>query len=220
MSENYGATPPGGTVDTAKQEASDLASTAKTEATDVVDTAKDQAASVAHEARTQAKDLYRTTTRELREQAGTQQQRLADGLRSVGDELDSMAESSAEPGVASDLVQQVSRRVGSAASWLSERDPSSVMDEVKRYARRKPGTFIAIAAVAGVVVGRLTRALASAASDEKDDAQTGSSAVPATASAVPTASAAADTPVYRDLTDTTQGALPGEAKDNDRPNSL
>lgn len=116
MSENYGATPPGGTVDTAKQEASDLAATAKTEATDVVDTAKDQAASVAHEARMQAKDLYHTTTRELREQASTQQQRLADGLRTVGDELDSMAGSSAEPGVASELVQQASRRVGSAAS--------------------------------------------------------------------------------------------------------
>lgn len=91
---------------------------------------------------------------------------------------------------------------------------------MKRYARRKPGTFIAIAAVAGVVVGRLTRALAAAASDEKDDAQSGSSTVPVTDSTVPTASAAADTPVYRDLTDSTEGTRPGEAKDHDRPNSL
>jgi hypothetical protein len=41
---------------------------------------------------------------------------------------------------------------------------------VKRFARRKPGVFILAAAVTGVVVGRLTRALASNASDEKDAA--------------------------------------------------
>ncbi|WP_270367046.1 hypothetical protein [Microbacterium algeriense] len=178
MSDNYETTSPSGSgvrspdssgkVDAAKQEATDLKDTAATQAKDVLGTAKDEAATVVGEAKTQAKDLYAQTQRELSEQANTQQQRLAGGLRSVSDELGSMATNSDGSGVASDLVQQVSGRLSAAATWLGDRDPGSVLTEVKRYARRKPGTFILAAAIGGIVVGRLTRALAANASDEKN----------------------------------------------------
>lgn len=157
-----------GKVDAAKHEASELKDTAATQAKDVLGTAKDEAATVVGEAKTQAKDLYAQTQRELTEQANTQQQRLAGGLRSVSDELGSMATNSEGSGVAGDLVQQASERLSAAATWLGERDPGSVLTEVKRYARRKPGTFILAAAIGGIIVGRLTRALATNASDEKD----------------------------------------------------
>lgn len=180
MSDNYETTSPSGSgvntpgssgkVDAAKQEATDLKDTAATQAKDVLGTAKDEAATVVGEAKTQAKDLYAQTQRELSEQAHTQQQRLAGGLRSVSNELGSMASNSEGSGVASDLVQQVSGRLSAAASWLGDRDPGSVLTEVKRYARRKPGTFILAAAIGGIVVGRLTRALAANASDDKDAA--------------------------------------------------
>ncbi|MEJ6553748.1 hypothetical protein PQI51_01760 [Microbacterium esteraromaticum] len=154
-----------GKVDAAKHEASDLKDSAAGHAKDVLHAAKDEASSVVGEAKMQAKDLYAQTQRELRDQANTQQQRLATGLRSVGDDLESMATNSSGTGIAADLVQQASGRVSAAASWLGERDPGSVLNEVKRYARRKPGTFILAAAIGGVVIGRLTRALASDASD-------------------------------------------------------
>ena len=185
MSDSYGTGTPGdtgfgdtsvgnadtqGKVDTAKQEASDLKATATEQAKDVVGTAKDEASSVLGEAKSQAKDLYAQSQRELKDQAHSQQQRIADGLRSVSDELGSMASNSDQNGLASDLVRQVSGRLSGAASWLGDRDPNSVLTEVTRYARRKPATFIFAALVAGVVVGRLTRALASNASDEKADA--------------------------------------------------
>lgn len=97
-----------------------------------------------------------------------------------------MAQSSDTPGLAADLVRQVSERADSAASWLDARDPGSLLSEVKSYARRKPGTFIAAAAIAGVVAGRLTRALASAAADEKQsDASTGGSTASATVTTPP-----------------------------------
>ncbi len=180
MSDNYETSSPSGSgvnapgssgkVDAVKQEATDLKDTAASQAKDVLGTAKDEAATVVGEAKTQAKDLYAQTQRELSEQANTQQQRLAGGLRSVSDELGSMASNSEGSGVASDLVQQVSGRLSAAATWLGDRDPGSVLTEVKRYARRKPGTFILAAAIGGIVVGRLTRALAANASDDKDAA--------------------------------------------------
>ncbi|MCS5732445.1 hypothetical protein [Herbiconiux daphne] len=178
MSESYVPVPPSGfepganddqgKVDTAKQEAANLKDTATEQASNVAGTAKDEAKNVAHEAKSQAKDLYAQTTSELKEQAGVQQQRVASGLRSIGDEFGSMASNSDQQGLASDLVRQVSDRAGSAASWLDGRDPGSLLNEVKAYARRKPGTFIAVAAIAGVVAGRLTRSLAAAAADEKE----------------------------------------------------
>lgn len=182
MSDSYETTSPSGSdvespdtsgkVDAAKQEAADLKDTASSQAKSVIGIAKEEASTVASETKTQVKDLYAQTQRELKEQAGTQQQRIAAGLRSVGDELGSMADNTDGGGVARDLVQQVSGRLSSAATWLSDRDPSSVVDEVKKFARRKPGTFILVAAVAGIIAGRLTRALAANASDDTAEGTT------------------------------------------------
>ncbi|WP_313355819.1 hypothetical protein [Microbacterium sp.] len=168
-------------VDAAKHEASDLTDSATGHAKDVLGAAKDEASNVVGEAKMQAKDLYAQTQRELRDQASTQQQRLATGLRSVGDELGSMASNSDGSGIAADLVQQASGRVSAAANWLGDRDPGAVLTEVKRYARRKPGTFILAAAVGGVIIGRLTRALASDAADQKHAAAQTPAAPPAPA---------------------------------------
>jgi ElaB/YqjD/DUF883 family membrane-anchored ribosome-binding protein len=153
------------TVDTARDEAQNVASDAKDAAQNVAGVAKDEAKGVAAEAKTQAKDLIAQTTSELKDQAATQQKRVASGLHSVGDEFESMADGSVG-GVASELVRTLGDRAESVASWLDGRDPGSLLDEVKSFAARKPGTFIAIAAGVGIVAGRLTKSLAAAASDE------------------------------------------------------
>lgn len=207
MSESYGggyAAPtgggnsqPSGTVDTAKNEAGEVAGTATQEAGHVVETAKSEAANVAGEAKTQVKDLYTQTQSELKEQAGVQQQRVAEGLRTVGDELNSMVQTSENPGLAADLVQQVSSRVSGAATWIGDRDPGSLLSEVTSYARRKPGTFIAVAALAGLAVGRLTRALAENAADEKNAAP--ASTTPATGVAQPIANVPPVPPIPVDV---------------------
>jgi len=162
-----------GKTEVAKDEAGRVADSAKDAAVDVAEVAKDEAATVAHEAQLQAKQLYHQTQSELREQAAVQQQRVADGLRSIGDELQQMARSSEQQGVASDLVGQAASRTQSVARWLDERDPGSLLQEVKSYARRNPGTFIAAAALTGVLAGRLTRALASGGDDSSSTAGSG-----------------------------------------------
>ena len=175
MPENYEPIPQTGsdvtlgetsTLDAAKHEAADLKDTAVEQAKDVAATVKDEASVVLGEAKSQAKDLYAQTQQELKDQANTQQQRIAAGLKSVGAELRAMAANSANAGVATDVVQQLSGRLSGAATWLGDRDANAVLTEVKRYARRKPATFIIGAAIAGIAFGRLTRALAANASDE------------------------------------------------------
>lgn len=125
----------------------------------VAGVAKDELHKVGSETKQQAKDLYRQTQGELAVQAATQQKRVASGIRTLGDELGSMAGSSETQGVASDLAHQAATRAAGVADWLDQRDPGSLLNEVKGFARRQPGTFIAIAAVAGVLAGRLTRSV-------------------------------------------------------------
>jgi hypothetical protein len=146
-----------------KGDASDVARTAKDSAQSVAETAKTEAANVASEVKSNAKDLLYQARSDLTQQAGTQQQKVANGLRSISDELHAMAQASDQPGVASDLVRQVAERSTSMASWLDGRDPGSLLNEVKSFARQRPGTFLLLAAGAGVLAGRLSRSLSAGA---------------------------------------------------------
>ena len=56
-----------------------------------------------------------------------------------------------------DLAQEASRRVGEISHWLDTHEPADLLDEVKRFARRRPVAFLALAAAAGVAAGRVTR---------------------------------------------------------------
>lgn len=156
-----------GTPDTAAHDrAADVKDASVDAGQHVVGVAKEEIHQVGTETKKQAKDLYRETQTELAEQAATQQKRVAAGIRSLGDELGAMAGASETQGVATDLAQQAATRAAGIADWLDQRDPGSLLSEVKDYARRKPGTFIALAAVAGVLSGRLTRGVI----DDKKDA--------------------------------------------------
>jgi hypothetical protein len=149
-----------------RDEASNLASEAGSAGRRVADVTKDETRAVASETKQQARRLADQARSELRAQAATQQTRVASGLHSVGGELSRMADSSAEPGVATDVVREAGRRADDVARWLDQRDPGSLLEEVKSFARRRPGVFLAIAVGAGVVAGRLARALATPAEDE------------------------------------------------------
>ena len=126
----------------------------------VADTAKQEARSVASEAKYQVRRLADRVGGEVRSQASTQQHRAAGGIRDVGSQFSEMAATSTSSGMARDLVETVGARADSVASWLDQREPQDLLEEVKRFARRRPGVFLAIAAGVGVVIGRLTRSLA------------------------------------------------------------
>ncbi|ERK73526.1 hypothetical protein [Leifsonia aquatica] len=181
-------------ADLARDQAAHVADTATDEGQHVVEVAKQEAGDVVDEAKSQARDLYQQAQSELRDQAAVQQERVASGLRAISDELSQMAEASESRGVASELVQQAAERAGGVASWIGQRDPGSLLGEVKAYARRNPGTFIAAAAVAGVLAGRLTRSLTSGppkagagTSDDRTEQRDQESTTPRTPKRPPTA---------------------------------
>ena len=148
-----------GTSDVAKEQASELKDSAQEAGQRVAGAAKDQAAGVASEATTQAKDLLTQGRDELRDQAAQQQARVATGLHSLSHELTSMASASSEQGLAADLAREAAQRTDALASWLDGREPGQLLEEVRSFARERPGAFLGIAAAAGALAGRLGRGL-------------------------------------------------------------
>jgi uncharacterized protein YjbJ (UPF0337 family) len=203
-----------GKADAAKGEAKAVVGDAKDSAQQVAGTAKEQAGKVASEATGQAKQLFGQATSELKDQAGAQQQKAAEGLHAVSQQLTSMADSS-DNGLAPDIVRTLSGRAHGVASWLEGRDPGTLLDDVKHYAARKPGTFIAIAAVSGLFAGRVVKALTAEAKSEHDSSSTSTGTASTTSAgltsrtAPPTGDATITGPVAGEYDVVTEGDVPG-----------
>lgn len=159
------------TTDVARDEAVGVGHQASHAGSEVAHTATDQAKEVTAEARKQAKDLLDQGLGQVRGQASNGQHRAAGQLRSLADELREMSDKADQSGMAGDLVRQVADKAQRVSSWLEDREPGDVLDEVHSFARRRPGMFLLGAAVAGVVTGRLTKGAVAAQSDSSNGSQ-------------------------------------------------
>ena len=185
-----------GTADVVKSQATDLSHSGIQTGKHVADVAREQASGVAVEAGRQGRDLLHQAQGQLEEQAAQGQQRLANQLLSLSDELRSMADASGQGGMAASLASQAASRARNAGQWLDDRKPSQVADEMQSFARRRPAVFLALAVGAGLVAGRLTRGLKDADSDNSAAAPaamqglSGQSAQPSDMASYPPATAA------------------------------
>ncbi|MET7709613.1 hypothetical protein [Micromonospora sp. NPDC005413] len=199
-SSTYGqeSTNGGGVRDQARQVGSEAANAGGA----VAQTAKEQGTEVGREAARQARNLYGEARTQLASQTGEQQRRAAGGLRSLADEMRSMAEQGGQAGPVSEMARQAADRVHGVAGWLEEREPGDLITEVRDYARRNPGTFLVGAAVLGVLAGRLTRGISAAG----DDSGNGSSNHRGAGAYDPEQTAVIPTPAPRVAQDTVPAA--------------
>ncbi len=173
------------TPEIAKREAADVARTAAQSGGQVGETAGDQAKRVASATAEQARDLMEEGRTQLTDQAREGQRKAAGGLHTLADQLHDMSQKAGGEGLAPEIARQAAERARGVASWLDEREPGALIEEVRRFARRKPGAFLAGAAIAGVLVGRLTRGAVAAASNDSSGDSSGSNGAPA-AQSMPT----------------------------------
>jgi hypothetical protein len=159
------------TTDVARDQTGRVGQTATEAGGQVAQTAKEQARNGVGEARHKARDLIGEARMQVQDQAGSQKSRAVHGLRALGDELDRMAQQGGQSGLATEVARQVSGRTRDLAQYLDRHQPADLLDEVRAYARRRPVIFLAGAALAGAVAGRLTRGLA--AGGDHSDARVG-----------------------------------------------
>jgi hypothetical protein len=158
------------TTQVARDEAGEVGRTAADAGRQVAGTAAEQAANVAQEVKSQARDLVGEARDQVQQQAQAGQQKATDGIRGLAQELRQMADSGQQSGTAYEVARQAADRAEGLADWIGRREPGDLVEEVRSLARRRPAAFLLGAALAGVVVGRLTRGAVDSARSDSDDA--------------------------------------------------
>jgi len=133
---------------------------------EVAGTAKDQTQQVVRETGNQARQVAQQTRERLSAEAKSQTERASGSLRQWSDELASMAESSKPDSPVSGAVHQLADSGRRAADYLDRRGFEGAVGELQDFARRRPGTFLIGAAVAGFLVGRAAKASTQAYQDQ------------------------------------------------------
>jgi vacuolar-type H+-ATPase subunit H len=149
---------------TGKDEAREVASTASEQARSIASTAQGEARDVVRGANEQARRLVGDTRRELRSQANTQVDRLAQGFNDLSRQLRSMGENG-EPGAARDMAREAGLRTQQMAERLRQGGVDGVIGQLRSVGRNRPGLFLFGAFGVGLVAGRVVRNLAQEPSD-------------------------------------------------------
>jgi hypothetical protein len=125
---------------------------------EVTRTAGEQAREVTREAGAQARQVLDQTRRRMSAEAKNQTERASGRMRDWSDELASMAESTKPDSPVREAVHQIADSGRRMADYLDRRGVEGAVSEVQEFARRKPGTFLLGAAVAGFLIGRAAKA--------------------------------------------------------------
>ena len=132
----------GSTVEQAKETGSEL-----------VTQAKEQVGARAAEVRSDAAFQLREQVEERSTQAGEQIHAVGQALRAGVDELRTDGK-----GASADVVDMLARRADDLGAYLQSTDAERILDDVERFARRRPWLTAGAAAVAGFVASRVVKA--------------------------------------------------------------
>ena len=171
----------------AAEEAQQVASSAAERGGALIQQATDNARQVAETVKTQASDvttellgsgrsLVDDARSRLQAEATALPERAAGSLRSLGEEVQALAEGRPDeaPTVsryvwrAADGFYGAADRLHAMAEDMQERGVSAVLDDVQTFARRRPGMFLLGAAVVGFGVGRYVKAEAAERKEQKE----------------------------------------------------
>ncbi len=144
--------------------------------TGVVDTAVETAGEAIQQTKEVARDakqhvvaLLEQTREELQEQTDHRTQQMSESLRTLSAQLRSLREGRPEEaGPLHHYLIDAEQKVSMWAGRLESGGPQLVLQDVRSFARRKPGSFLVAAIGAGFVVGRLARAGGSAPQERSD----------------------------------------------------
>jgi hypothetical protein len=142
----------------ATQETDGTAERARAAATEVAGVVAEKGRAVTGEAVAQARQVTDELRQRVSSEAHSQAHRAAEAIRQWSDDLASMVESSKPDSPVRGMVAQVADGGRRAAGYLDEQGFGAAFGQLQRFARRRPGSFLAGAALAGFAVGRIAKA--------------------------------------------------------------
>jgi len=171
VSEQAGFDPPDaqakGVTAAVKDESSNVAHTALDAGKDVAHEATTQAAAVAGQAKEQLGAVVSQAKDELRSELNDRSEQAANGLRKLSEQMKALTDGRPQQaGQLGALLGDAQLRVQAYAQSISQRGPQALFDDVAAFARRRPTTFLFVAAAAGFATGRLVRGATAVVHDQ------------------------------------------------------
>jgi hypothetical protein len=149
----------GDKVETAKAESAEIAETAKQAGKEVMSEVSEQTTAVARTAKDQFGRLASQTRQELKAQSEQRGEQLAARLQTWAGQMKALVEGRVEDaGELRGLIGDAQQRLESYASSLRERGPDGVIQDLRGFARRRPGMFLLAAGATGFAIGRMVKA--------------------------------------------------------------
>jgi hypothetical protein len=143
---------------TAVDEAREVGHTAQTAAHDVTHEVRHEVGEITNELKQQARGLVDDTRSQLRDKADSQTASIADRLGGFASELQALANGHPEQAeTVRRYIDQAGSAVADVAGQLKTKDFAGLVQDVQRFARRRPGAFLGASVAAGFVAGRLVR---------------------------------------------------------------
>ncbi|MFD9903348.1 hypothetical protein [Streptomyces sp. NPDC059063] len=124
--------------------------------------AREGATDVVQESVAQGRDLYERLREQAVDETGVQLRRLATHIRYLSTDLRHMGDSAKPDSPAAPLVRRVADGGHGFADHLERRGAGELLDDVRQFARRRPGLFLAAAVAAGFAVSRVGRGVGAA----------------------------------------------------------
>jgi hypothetical protein len=154
------------TKQVAREQGQQVKGSAQDAASNVAGTAGERAREIQQQAGTHARGVAQEAGRQVHNRAQQETERAGTALSTAGDQLRALAEGRIDDaGVFGDYAQQAADSVGRWAESIQDRGFDGLVDDLRTYARRKPGVFLVSAVAAGVIAGRFGRNLREEMSD-------------------------------------------------------
>ena len=123
----------------------------------------EQAGEVGHEMSAQGQRVVADVKEKLHEQSERESEKVASSLRTFSDEARALAEGRPqEAGPLAEYAERAAGKVAELADRMEQRGIEGALDDVRAFARRRPGVFLLGAGIAGFAAGRLVRGASSA----------------------------------------------------------
>jgi len=140
------------------EKAAQVGQAAKEGATEGLSAVKQEVSAAKSDVAGQARNLLDQSRSQVRTEAQAQTEKLSQSLRQVGTQMHALANGRPEEaGPVADYARQAAESVSRYAESIQGKGLDGVLQDTQQFARRRPGTFLLGALVAGVVAGRLVR---------------------------------------------------------------
>jgi hypothetical protein len=143
----------------AREGAANVVSTTTENVREVAEEVGQQAKAVASEAKRQLDQVVSQGRDELRQQMDQRNAQLAEQLRTLSGQFRALTQgNTSEAGPLLGYLNDAQTQVQRLAMRLETSGPQGVVDDISRFARRRPGLFLLSAMGAGFLAGRMVRA--------------------------------------------------------------